>query len=232
MSAMGVPAERKLVGNHGWKEDIPSLIAITASMRSYFFLATFAIAALVPSAVWAQGPLTATRPHPPTPFRKNFYRSVCSFNADGGVGRCKLETDFLQIEDEKDANLLKLDVQLAEKLAKSLKSKIDLETLELVVEARFFPDKDNGWRAVGKGDGEFLLDRSTVALTVAPDGKVSGCEVIERGLRPATEMDRLCSEGIGARFEADPGGHLRTGRQVQAAYFRPLADETDPKPVT
>lgn len=199
-------------------------------MRNGLLLALLTFVAFDSSAASAQSATSPSQLRPPTPFRNAFYRQVCTFNAEGSVRSCKLETDFLQIEDEKDLGLLEGAVQVAELFSKHLKQQVDLETLQLVIEQRFFPTGDDGWKTIGKNEGEFLVDRSQLALTVAPDGRVTECKVLETGLRPKAEMQRLCKSGIGVRFEPDPSVRVRKGRQVSAGYLRVGTDGTDPKP--
>ena len=168
--------------------------------------------------VSSEGPMR--RLPPPTPFRSNHYRQVCSFDAKGAAKACRRETDFLQIEDDTDKTTLALGLDFAVKLAGRLKDKVDLEALELVVDSRFYPNGDNAWKSLGKAAGDFLLDRSVQSLTVAADGRISMCRVVERGLRPRADLEQECRRAIGVRFEPDSAGSIRSGRQVHAVYFR------------
>jgi len=189
-------------------------------MRSLQFLALTILLPL--TAAFAADAATTFKP---TPFRQTFYRHVCSFTSAGGVN-CKLETDFLKIEDQKDLGLLNQVVQLAQQFANEMKGKIKLEAIRLFIETRFYPSGNDGWRDIGKSRDDFLLDRWVLEFGVAPDGHVSSCKVIEPGVQPGA-VDRLCSDAKGVRFEPGPEGQVRTGRQVYAAYFRPLSDDDE-----
>lgn len=164
----------------------------------------------------------------PLPVIDSHERVVLTFDG-GGQADCRIEASADAETDPRTCAMV-IDTPMVRGMAGARAAIVRgmMARFAVVSENSSFtgPDAEARAMTVGKRPGEDLNDRSITRVTVAPDGRMTGCTVVEAGMAelPGEEGKSLgaitCERLARATFEPAKAGGERTVLQVSAAYYR------------
>ena len=164
----------------------------------------------------------------PLPVIDSHQRVVLTFDG-GGKTDCRIEASADAETDPRTCAMV-IDTPMVRGMAGSRAAILRglMARFAVVSENSSFTGPDAEARAtmVGKRPGEDLNDRTITRVTIAPDGRMTGCTVVEAGMAelPGEEGKSLgavtCERLARVRFVPATAGGERTVVQVSAAYYR------------
>ncbi len=158
----------------------------------------------------------------PTPFDVDMERIIYSLK-DGQISGCRSEVAGWRPPDPELCTRFRRDAE--GKLA-SIPEESTISGRDLVFERVRIPGDHRTDSGVGEANGEVLMARNSVVLTIDTAGKVTQCEGGEQGWQTAEEMVQWCREAQTERLsplakDADNRGP-RLLTRIVADYFRPV----------
>lgn len=164
----------------------------------------------------------------PLPVIDSHQRVVLTFDG-GGKTDCRIEASADARTDPRTCAMV-IDMPMVRGMAGSRAAILRglMARFAVVSENSSFTGPDAEARAsqVGKRPGEDLNDRTITRITIAADGKMTGCTVVEAGMAelPGEEGKSLgaitCERLATMTFEPAKARGDRTVLQVSAAYYR------------
>ena len=156
----------------------------------------------------------------PTPFEVDMDRTIYTLS-DGKITGCRSEVVSWRAAYPEACDVYR---KVADADIALIPDERVLPGREYVFESITIPG-DHRWdNNLGKGDGDDLVYRSSIVLTVEANGKVAACENGETQFRSAAEIKSWCERLKAERFAPlEAGADRRNPRKltrVAAAYFR------------
>ena len=156
----------------------------------------------------------------PTPFDVDMDRTIYTLS-DGKITGCRSEVVSWRAAYPEACDVYR---KVADADIALIPDERVLPGREYVLESITVPG-DHRWdNNLGKGDGDDLVYRASIVLTVEANGKVAACENGETQFRSAAEMKSWCEKLKAERFAPlEAGADRRNPRKltrVAAAYFR------------
>lgn len=156
----------------------------------------------------------------PAPVDSSYHRVIMSIGRQGKIDGCRVEA----MPPAGDPRTCEEYTRIGREILRDVPAAIAVPGKELVAEVSQFAGEEEGALAIGRAPGDVMIDRLIMRVTVAPDGKVRSCNVVEQGRSAIGPAQAWCNSQFGkGLYVADPAQAQRRITFVDAAYVRPKA---------